>query len=157
MAIRSPSTNGTSFGVQDLAADHAEAIALSSTGRHRDAAGAFAQTLRGCRDLLGAQHAATLTVAGNLAVTQLLAGRRRDGLALLESNLADRVRCWGDEDPRTLTARDADAVALRLAGRVDDAVNVSTRLGAVRMFRFRRSAVPSTPGTYCDRPLVGKS
>ena len=37
------------------------------------------------------------------------------------------------------------------------AVNVSSRFGAVRMFRLRRSAVPSTPGTYCDRPLVGKS
>jgi hypothetical protein len=80
---------------------------------------------------LGAQHDATLTVEGNLAVTQLLAGCR-DGLAMPEANLTERVRCWGDEDPRTLTARDAYAVALRLAGKVDDAVSVSTLVTAQR-------------------------
>src|ERR1700733_1025799 len=94
MAGRSLGTNGTTLDVEDLAADHADAVALCSNGRHKDAAVVFAQTLRGCREVFGAHHDATLTVAGNLAVTQLLAGRRRDGLSLLESNLSDRVRAW---------------------------------------------------------------
>lgn len=143
MAGRSFGTDGATLDIEDLAAVHADAVALYSTGRHKDAAAVFSHTLDGCRELLGDQHDATLTVAGNLAVTHLLAGRRREGLPELEANLAERVRCWGDEDPRTLTARDAYAVALRLAGKVDDALSVSALVTSQRM-RLLGAAHPDT-------------
>jgi len=143
MANRSVGESAVAVDVHRLAADHAHAVELGSSGKHKDAASFFAKTLEGCREVLGEQHDVTLTVAGNLAVTLLLAGRRKDGMALLEANLADRVRVWGDEDPRTLTARDAYAVALRIAGRVDDAVSVSALVTSQRT-RVLGAAQPDT-------------
>jgi thioredoxin-like negative regulator of GroEL len=61
------------------------------------------------------------------------AGQRREGIRLIAENVADRSRVLGEEDPRTLTARDALAVAYRLQGDVDDAVQLSGKVTAQRM------------------------
>ncbi len=53
----------------------------------------------------------------------------------------------GDEDPRTLTARDALAVAYRLAGDVDDAVELSGQVAAQRS----RTLGPAHPDTITSR------
>ena len=125
MAMRSTGANGVATDIHGLAAEHEDALALWSADRHKEATTAFTQAYNGCRTVLGPQHDATLMVAGNLAVALVLIGRRREGLVLLEQNIVDRVRYWGEDDPRTLTARDAYAVALRLAGRADDAAEMS--------------------------------
>jgi HPt (histidine-containing phosphotransfer) domain-containing protein len=127
-------------GVHDLALRNARAAALFSAGNAKEAAELFEDTLRGCQALLGRDHHATLTVAGNLGVARLSAGKRREGMHLIIENVADRARVLGDEDPRTLTARDALAVAYRLAGDVDDAVELSGQVAAQR----RRVLGPAT-------------
>jgi hypothetical protein len=52
--------------VHDLAARNARAAALFTAGDVKEAADVFEGTLRGCRALLGRDHHATLSVAGNL-------------------------------------------------------------------------------------------
>jgi hypothetical protein len=37
------------------------------------------------------------------------------------------------------------------------AVKISSRFGAVLIFKFNFPGTPSTPGTYCERPRAGKS
>ena len=115
-----------------LAQEHAEAVALYADRSYRRAVGIFERVYDGCRTALGADHAATLTVAGNLAVSLIGVGQNDAGLGLLRRNLADRVAGWGDTDARTLTARDALAVALRLTGDLDNAVQLSTLVAAQR-------------------------
>src|SRR5919109_870841 len=88
-------------------------------------------------------HPDLLTVAGNLAAACSAAGEWRRGLDLMITNLADRVRVLGDDDPRTLTAADALATAYRLAGEVDEAVALSGRVAAERR-RVLGSAHPDT-------------
>ncbi len=119
--------------IHELARKNAEGVALFEAGSAKAAVSVFAKALDGCRFTLGDDHPATLTVAGNLAVAQVSAGRRRDGLDALLANVADRARALGDDDPRTLTALDALAVAYRLAGRVDDAVELSQQVTAHRL------------------------
>jgi hypothetical protein len=52
--------------VHDLAARNARAAALFTAGNVKEAAEIFEDTLRGCRALLGPDHHATPSVAGNL-------------------------------------------------------------------------------------------
>ena len=109
-----------------LAQTHADAVTLYGARSYSQAVRVFGQVYEGCSTALGVDHDATLTVAGNLAVSLIGAGRTRAGIAFLRRNLADRVRRWGDLDAGTLTARDALAVALRLNGDVHGAVALST-------------------------------
>jgi hypothetical protein len=95
---------------------------MFGSGNVKDAMGLFEGTLRDCRVMLGHDHLATLTVAGNLGAARVSAGRRRVSIELIAENVADCSRVLGDSDPRTLTALDALAVAYRLAGDVDDAL-----------------------------------
>ena len=87
----------------------------------------FVEALAGCREQLGAAHADTLTVAGNLGVALVQAGRWQEGIDVLEGNHAARIRALGDDDPRTLTAGDALATAYRLAGRAEEIGRASCR------------------------------
>jgi hypothetical protein len=112
----------------DLAACNNKAAADLACGSFQLAIVLFQQALDGCWALLGADHPDTLTVAGNLGVALVKAGRHGDGLELIGANVADRVRVLGDEDPRTLAARDALAVAHRLAGHPGDAVAVAQQV-----------------------------
>ncbi len=113
-----PSVRG---GIHDLAARNARAAALFASGNAKEAADLFEDTLRGCRALLGRDHHATLTVAGNLGVARVSAGRRREGIQLIADNVADRARVFGEEDPRTLTALDALAATALLSAAMQDA------------------------------------
>ena len=122
-----------------LVAENSAAAAHFRAGRYPQAIEAFRRVLGTCRTELGADHVDTLTVAGNLAVALVAAGRRRPGLAQLEANLADRVRVLGDTAPLTLTARDALATALRVTGNVDDAVELAKRVTAQRLRRLGAS------------------
>lgn len=127
----------------ELVARHEGAVAAYADARPAEAVAAFTTVLEVCLDELGADDPATLTVAGNLAVSCVVAGRRRDGLRRLSENVARRTRVLGEEDPRTLTARDALAVAHRLAGDVDDAVALSEQVTAQRS-RVLGAAHPDT-------------
>jgi hypothetical protein len=138
--------------VHDLAARNARAAALLTDGNVKEAADVFEDTLRGCRALLGRDHHATLIVAGNLGVARVLAGRRK-GIQLIALNVADRSRVFGEEDPRTLTARDALAVAYRLQGDVDDAVQLSGEVAAQRM----RVLGPVHPDTLTSQMGLARS
>jgi tetratricopeptide (TPR) repeat protein len=133
--------------VEESAERNDRGAALFAAGRHREAAALFERALDGCRAALGPDHAATLTVAGNLAVAQVAAGQRRRGLKRVADNLADRVRVLGDEHPDTLTARDALAAAHRTQGNVDDAVAVSDRVALQRA----RTLGPAHPDTLTSR------
>jgi tetratricopeptide (TPR) repeat protein len=145
-----PSARG---GIHDLADRNARAAALFTSGNAKEAADLFEDTLRGCRALLGRDHYATLTVAGNLGVARVAAGRRREGIQLIAENVADRSRVLGEEDPRTLTALDALAVAYRLQGDVDDAVQLSGEVTAQRM----RELGPAHPDTLTSRMGLARS
>ena len=129
--------------IHELAARNAQAAALFSSGNAKDAMELFEGALRDCLAVLGRDHLATLTVAGNLGAARVSAGRRRMGIGLIAANLADRSRVLGGEDPRTLTALDALAVAYRLAGHVDDAVELSVQVAAQRT-RVLGKAHPDT-------------
>lgn len=133
--------------VEESAARNDEAAALFAAGRYREAIPQFEQALAGCRSVLGPDHSATLTVAGNLGVAQVAAGQRRRGLKQVADNLADRVRVLGDDHPDTMTARDALAAVHRTQGNVDDAVAMS---GKVALQRARRLG-PTHPDTLTSR------
>jgi Tfp pilus assembly protein PilF len=133
--------------VEEAAARNDHGAALFAEGRYREAAQMFEDALAGCRALLGPEHPATLTVAGNLGVAQVAAGQRRRGLKLVSDNLADRVRVLGDDHPDTLTARDALAAVHRAAGNVDDAIAMS---GKVALQRARHLG-PTHPDTLTSR------
>src|SRR5918997_420340 len=77
--------------VNELAVRNARAAALFSSGNVKEAADLFEDTLRGCRALLGRDHHATLTVAGNLGVARMSAGPRRGGSQPIAENVADRA------------------------------------------------------------------
>ena len=108
--------------VYALAERNNEGAADLANGRYPRAIVLFSQASASCREALGSDHAATRSRwSGTSAWPWSRAGRYSDGIELIEANLADRVRVLGDEDPRTLAARDALAVAYRLAGRTEDA------------------------------------
>src|SRR5262245_1787220 len=106
-----PATDGggwvRSLHVEESAARDDQGAARFAAGRFRESVPQFEQALAGCRAVLGPDHLATLTVAGNLGVAQVAAGQRRRGLKQVSDNLADRVRVLGDDHPDTMTARDA--------------------------------------------------
>jgi Tfp pilus assembly protein PilF len=133
--------------VEESAARNDHAAALFAAGRFREAVPQFEQALAGCRAVLGPDHAATLTVAGNLGVAQVAAGQRRRGIKQVVDNLADRVRVLGDDHPDTLTARDALAAVHRTTGNADDAVAMS---GKVALQRARKLG-PVHPDTLTSR------
>lgn len=120
-------------GIEVLHARNAQAAASYTAGRASAAAALFVEVLAECRDRLGAEHPATLTVEGNWGAALFSAGQYREGVAAMSANLAGRVRAWGEDDRRTLVARDALAVAYRLAGDVDDAVALSEQVTAQRL------------------------
>lgn len=105
------------------------------------------EAVAGCRERLGHAHPDTLTVAGNLGVAYVRAGRWSDGLDLLAANRVARTRVFGEDDPRTLTASDALATAYRLAGRTDDALDLAGTVTAER----RRTLGPAHPDTLTSR------
>ena len=117
---------------QELVARNADAVCAYEAGRNEDAIDLFTRTLAACQATLGADHLATLTVAGNLAVACVAGGQPRKGIELLEANLADRVRILGKEDPHTLTARDALAVAHRMAGNPHEALALASEVADQR-------------------------
>jgi hypothetical protein len=133
--------------VHDLAGCNNDAAASFRSGDHVRATQLFAQTFKGCCAILGMDHPATLTVAGNLGVALIKGSRYGEGLELIIANLADRVRVLGDEDSRTLAARDALAVAYRRAGQINDAVTLS------RTVTLQRSQIlgPTHPDTLTSR------
>jgi Tetratricopeptide repeat len=133
--------------LQQLTAGNSAAAELFAAGRYKQAVPMFEQVLAGCHAELGPDHNLTLTVAGNLGVTQVAAGQRRNGVARIAANLADRVRVLGDENPMTLTARDALAAAYRVTGDVDDAVALSKQVTAQRAHRLG----PTDPETLTSR------
>lgn len=132
--------------VAALAARNADGVSYFAVGRVTEAVPRFEDAHEGCIGTLGGDHPYTLTVAGNLAAALVGAGDRR-GLELMAANLADRVRVFGADDPRTLAAADALASAYRLAGRADDAVELATRVTDDR----RRILGPTHPDTLVSR------
>jgi hypothetical protein len=138
--------------LDQLAQANSEAASVYESGHAKSAVPLFERVLDHCRAVLGADHPASLTVEGNLAVALVTAGKRREGIDLLSENLADRARVLGDEEPRTLTARDALAVAYRLAGRVDEAVALSR--GSPRS-AGAPSATPTRHADLADGPDPG--
>lgn len=131
----------------DLADRHGRAVTAYQSGDLKGAVAVFEEVLAGCRSHLGAEHVATLTVAGNLGVALVAAGRRREGITVLATNVADRARVCGEDDPRTLVARDALAVGRRLAGQVDEAVALSGQVTEQR----RRILGPTHLDTLTSR------
>jgi hypothetical protein len=136
-----------SASAEALAALNDDAVALYAAGRHQDAIEPFEQILVACQAAFGRDHIATLTVAGNLAVTCVAVGWLEYGIRLLTANMADRARLLGDENPHTLTARDALAVAHRLAGNVDAALALSMQVADQR----RRTLGPVHPDTLASQ------
>jgi hypothetical protein len=65
-------------------------------------------------------------------VAYVAAGNRRKGIKLIAGNLAARVRVFGDDHPETLTARNALAVAHRINGDVDTAVDLAKQVAVQR-------------------------
>ena len=123
----------TGDAVADLAEAADGAVRLFQQESYKRAAALFEQVLGACTSALGPDHPSTLTVAGNLGVAMVAAGRRRDGIARIEANVSDRTRVLGGEHPDTLTARDALATAYRLNGDVDQAVELAKRVTVQRM------------------------
>lgn len=140
---------GSARGPEDvsaLAARNADGVSYFAAGRVSEAVPRFEDAYEGCIGTLGGDHPHTLTVAGNLAAALVAAGERR-GLDMMITNLADRVRMFGADDPRTLAAADALASAYRLAGVADEAVELSTRVTADR----RRILGPTHTDTLVSR------
>jgi hypothetical protein len=133
--------------IDALAALNAEAANLCAADHHQDAIPIFERVLADCQAALGKNHPATLTVAGNLAVTCMAAGWQVLGVRLLTAHLANRANLLGDEDPRTLTARDALAVAHRLAGDIGPALALSIKVTDQR----RRILGPTHPDTLTSQ------
>src|SRR3990170_5197903 len=86
--------------VAALAARNADGVSYFAAGRATDAIPRFEDAYEGCLATLGRDHPHTLAVAGNLAAACVAAGEWRRGLDLMAANLADRVRVFGDDDPR---------------------------------------------------------
>lgn len=118
----------TQARIRESAARNATAARSFGQGRHDEALLLFEQALASCRALLGADHPDTMTVAGNLAVTHLLAGNRRKGMKLIATAVTARARVLGDEHPMTLVARNALVAAHRMAGDADTAVNLAKQV-----------------------------
>jgi len=133
--------------VHVLASRNAQAAAAYRSGRVASVASLFQRVLQDCADLLGVDHVATLTVAGNFGTALFSAGRRSEGVRAMTATLNDRVRVWGESDPGTLSARDALATAYRLSGAVDDAVALSRRVTEQR----RRVLGPTLLDTLTSR------
>jgi tetratricopeptide (TPR) repeat protein len=134
------------LAVNAIAARHAEAARLFTSGDIDSAVMLFEQVLDDCHGVLGAEHPDTLTTAGNYAVASFAAGYD-DGIDLIAANVAERERLLGSDDPRTLTARDALATAYRLAGRIADAVALAAQVTTDR----RRVLGDSHPHTLTSR------
>jgi hypothetical protein len=142
-----PVDAGHRADLAELVASNGAGAAQLRAGRAKLAVAVFERVARRCREALGSDHIGALTVTGNLAVSLISSGRRREGIELLLANVADRSRVLGEEDPRTLIARDALAVGYRLAGRVDEAVELSAQVVALRT----RVLGPQHPDTLTSR------
>ena len=143
---------------RSLAFSAAQAARLFRSRRYNQAVTMFTEVLTSCRNLLGPDHHATLTVAGNLGVAMVSARRHRAGIAAIEANLADRSRVWGEEDPATLTALDALATAHRLDGDIAVAVRLAKRVTAQRTRMLGATAtdtVTSRMGLICAVTAAG--
>ena len=78
--------------LDQLAGANAEAAALYRSGRAKAAVPIFEEVLGHCRSALGPDHPVSLTVEGNLAVSLVTAGKRREGIELMTQNVAERAR-----------------------------------------------------------------
>jgi tetratricopeptide repeat protein len=121
------------FDRRDLAACNNEAAECLANGENQAAAQLLWRALTGCQSLLAPDDPATLTVAGNLGVAWVKCRRYPEGLALLEANLANRARIFGEVEPRTLAARDALGVAYRLAGQLHNALAMAQEVTSQRI------------------------
>ena len=91
-ASRSTGDTAHLEAVRPLAALNAAGAARLQADRPDLAVDLFTDALAGCREKLGSAHPDTLTVAGNLGVALVQAGRWQEGLDVLEGNHAARVR-----------------------------------------------------------------
>ena len=104
--------------LNDLAAYHCAA------GQLRDAAPLLQRVVAGCQESLGRDDPDTVIGHGNLAVVLLQLDRRGAALPLIEANVQQRRRVFGDLHPATLHARDALAVAHEWTGRAAEAAEL---------------------------------
>jgi hypothetical protein len=104
--------------LNDLAAYHC------ATGQLRDAAPLLQRVVAGCQEHLGRDDPDTVIGHGNLAVVLLQLDRRGAALPLIEANVQERRRVFGDLHPATLHARDALAVAYEWTGRAAEAAEL---------------------------------
>ena len=129
--------------VDNLAAANERAVNYLHSGDYRRASVLFEKTLHGCREQLGAEHLATLTVAGNWGIALVEAEHFDEGIDVLERNLADRTRVLGENDRKTLNALDALAVSYRRARRLAKAIELA-QTAAVRRAEQFGQADPDT-------------
>jgi tetratricopeptide (TPR) repeat protein len=120
----------------NLAAANERAVDYYHSGDYRRATVLFEKTLRGCREELGDEHPATLTVAGNLGVALVQAEHFDEGIDIIQRNLADRTRVLGENDRQTLSALDALAVSYRRAGRLPEAIQLAQSAAVRRSEQF---------------------
>lgn len=133
-----------------LAAGNADAVTRLRDGDPHEARHLLAGTVVTCRALLGADHPDTLVAEGNLAVATV-AAQRAEGIDLLRTCVADRMRVFGPDDARTLAAQDALATAYRLVGRAKEAVDLAAHVAGLR----RALLGPIHPDTLAARTGLG--
>jgi tetratricopeptide (TPR) repeat protein len=120
----------------EFAAANRRAVDYFRSGDYRRATVLFEKTLHGCREELGAEHPASLTVAGNLGVALVKAERFDEGIDVIQRNLADRTRVLGENDRQTLSALDALAVSYRCASRLPEAIQLAQSAAVRRAEQF---------------------
>ncbi|NUT90518.1 MAG: tetratricopeptide repeat protein [Saccharothrix sp.] len=98
------------------------AMAYNSAGRFDEAIALQERNLKDREEVLGPEHADTLSSRNNLATTYQLAGDVRRAIPLYEQTLADHERLLGHDHPDTLMVRSNLAGALQEVGDLGRAI-----------------------------------